>query len=127
MPSKDRSKGPKHTDEPAPPAESKAADPDVEWPELLARLVEGVVTAELQEFEDNVMAFLDSAVADAYATFVWICARVLGAAFLLTGLVLFLGIFFQWWAVFGLLGVLVIAAGALTRAMNRSSRRRPRR
>jgi len=90
-------------------------------------VVEGIVTAELHEFEDNVMAFLDSAVADAYATFVWICARVIGAAFLLTGLVLFLGIFLQWWAVFGLVGVVVIAAGALARLRRRRRERRPRR
>src|SRR5271157_4858244 len=90
MPSKDRSKEPKQTDEPS-QVQSKAASSDVEWPKLLARVVEGIVTAELHEFEDNVMAFLDSAVADAYATFVWICARMFGVAFFLTGLVLFLG------------------------------------
>jgi hypothetical protein len=112
--------------EPPPPA-SKAASPDPDWPRLLARVVEGIVTAELQEFEDNVMAFLDSAVADAYATFVWICARVIGAAFLLTGLVLFLGIFLQWWAVFGLVGIVVIAVGALASIRRRPPRRRSRR
>jgi hypothetical protein len=126
MASKDRSKEPPHTGAPA-TTRSKQANADADWPKLLARLVEGVVTAELHEFEDNVLAFLDSAVAETYASLVWICARLLGAAFLLTGLVLFLGIFFQWWAVFGLLGVLVIAAGALARFMSRSRRRRSRR
>jgi hypothetical protein len=127
MPSKDRSKEPKQTDEPSPPAESKAAGPDADWPRLLARVVEGIVTSELREFEDNVMAFLDSAVADAYATFVWICARALGAAFLLTGLVLFLGIFLQWWAAFGLVGVIVIAVGAIASIRPRQRKRRRRR
>ena len=126
MPSKDRSKEPKHTDE-ASPVQSKAANPDVEWPKLLARVVEGIVTAELHEFEDNVMAFLDSAVANAYGSFVWLCARFLGAALLLTGLVLFLGIFLQWWAVFGVVGVTVIVLGAIARVASRSPRRRPRR
>src|ERR1700693_4084139 len=114
MPSKDRSKEPADTVDRS-PTPAKGTRSDADWPRLLARVVEGIVTAELHEFEDNVMAFLDSAVADVYATFVWICARVLGAAFLLTGLVLFLGIFLQWWAAFGLLGVVVIAIGALAR------------
>src|SRR5208282_1587017 len=126
MPSKDHSKVPPEAAEPT-PAHVKAAGPDTDWPRLLARVVEGIVTAELHEFEDNVMAFLDSAVADTYATFVWICARVIGAAFLLTGLVLFLGIFLEWWAAFGLVGVVVIAAGALARLRRRRRERRPRR
>jgi hypothetical protein len=126
MPPKDRSKEPPDTVDPSPtPAKRKRSDDD--WPRLLARLVEGIVTAELHEFEDNVMAFLDSAVADAYAAFVWICARLIGAALLLTALVLFLGIFFQWWAVFGLLGVVVIAMGALARLMRRTRKVRTRR
>jgi hypothetical protein len=126
MSPKDHSSVPQDRDEPPPPA-SKAASSDPDWPRLLARVVEGIVTAELQEFEDNVMAFLDSAVADAYATFVWICARVIGAAFLLTGLVLFLGIFLQWWAAFGLVGIVVIAVGALASIRRRPARRRSRR
>ena len=126
MPSKDHSKVPPEAAEPT-PAHVKAAGPDTDWPRLLARVVEGIVTAELHEFEDNVMEFLDSAVADTYATFVWICARVIGAAFLLTGLVLFLGIFLEWWAAFGLVGVVVIAAGALAKVMSRSRRPRQRR
>ena len=126
MPSKDRSKEPPDTVDPSPtPAKGKRSDAD--WPQLLARMVEGIVTAELHEFEDNVMAFLDSAVADAYAAFIWICARLIGAALLLTALVLFLGIFFQWWAVFGLLGVVVIAMGALVRLTHRTRKLRPRR
>ena len=125
MSSKDRSKEP-------PPADSssiasKAQSSDVEWPKLLARVVEGIVTAELHEFEDNVMAFLDSAAANAYASVVWIFARVIGAAFLLTGLVLFLGIFLQWWAVFGLVGIVVIAVGALASLRRAPQRRRMRR
>ena len=125
MSSKDRSKEP-------PPADSssiagKAQSSDVEWPKLLARVVEGIVTAELHEFEDNVMAFLDSAAANAYASVVWIFARVIGAAFLLTGLVLFLGIFLQWWAVFGLVGIVVIAVGALASLRRAPQRRRLRR
>jgi hypothetical protein len=126
MPSKDRSKEPRDTVDPSPTL-AKGTHSDADWPRLLARMVEGIVTAELHEFEDNVMAFLDSAVADAYATFIWICARVLGAAFLLTGLVLFLGIFLQWWAAFGLLGVVVIAIGALARLGRRTRKLRPRR
>jgi hypothetical protein len=126
MASKDPSDEPPQAAEPTPTA-SKPAGSDADWPRLLARVVEGIVTAELHEFEDNVMAFLDSAVADAYATFIWICARVIGAAFLLTGLVLFLGIFLQWWAVFGLVGVVVIAVGALARLRRPRRERRPRR
>lgn len=126
MPSKDRSKVPPETAASAPTA-SKAASTDNEWPRLLARVVEGIVTAELHEFEDTVMAFLDSAVADAYATFVWICARGIGAAFLLTGLVLFLGTFLQWWEAFGLVGVVVIVAGALARPRRVRGRREHRR
>ena len=125
MASKDRSKEPPPAD-PSPTA-SKSQGADVEWPKLLARVVEGIVTAELHEFEDNVMAFLDSAAANAYATLVWICARVIGAAFLLTGLVLFLGIFLQWWAAFGLVGVVVIAVGALASLRRNPQRRRSRR
>lgn len=126
MAPKDRSKGPPPTDEP-PRVASKAPSADGEWPRLLARVVEGIVTAELREFEDNVMAFLDSAVADAYAAFIWICARVIGAAFILTGLVLFLRVFVEWWAAFGLAGVLVLAAGALASLKRRPRRRRSRR
>ena len=58
MPSKDRSKEPPKTGEPS-RTDDKAAAADTEWPRLLARVVEGVVTAELHEFEDNVLAFLD--------------------------------------------------------------------
>jgi hypothetical protein len=125
MSSKDRSKEPP----PADPSRiaSKAQSSDVEWPKLLARVVEGIVTAELHEFEDNVMAFLDSAAANAYASVIWIFARVIGAAFLLTGLVLFLGIFLQWWAVFGSVGVVVTAIGALASLRPSPQRRRSRR
>jgi hypothetical protein len=110
-----------------PPIADQAASHDVEWPRLLARVVEGIVTAELHEFEDNVLAFLDSVVSDAYATFIWMCALVIGAGFIVTGLVLFLGIFLQWWAAFGLVGVLVIAMGGLTRVGRRPRRRRSHR
>jgi hypothetical protein len=125
MASKDRSKEPPAADPSLIAGKSQGAD--VEWPKLLARVVEGIVTAELHEFEDNVMAFLDSAAANAYATLVWICARVIGAAFLLTGLVLFLGIFLQWWAAFGLVGVVVVAVGALASLRRNPQRRRSRR
>jgi len=125
MSSKDRSKEPPPAD--SSPIAGKAQSSDVEWPKLLARVVEGIVTAELHEFEDNVMAFLDSAAANAYASVVWIFARVIGAAFLLTGLVLFLGIFFQWWAAFGLVGIVVIAVGALASLRRAPQRRRMRR
>jgi hypothetical protein len=126
MSPKDRSKEPTHAAGSSPDA-GKEATPDTEWPRLLARLVEGVVSAELHEFEDNVLAFLDSAVADAYSTFIWICARVIGAAFLLTGLMLFLGVFLQWWAAFALVGVVIIAVGALASIRRRPRRRRSRR
>ena len=126
MPKKDRSKEPPPTAEP-PTEVSKAPHSDAEWPKLLARVVEGIVTAELHEFEDNVMDFLDAAAANAYATLVWISARVIGAAFLLTGLVLFLGIFLQWWAAFGLVGVIVIAVGAISSLRRNPQRRRSRR
>lgn len=117
-------------DQPAEPTQPAAAPPhvaerppgqEVEWPRLLARVVEGIVTAELHEFEDNVLAFLDSVVANAYASFVWVCALIVGAGFILTGLVLFLGIFLQWWAAFGAVGLAVIVVGAIAS----SGRRRP--
>jgi hypothetical protein len=128
MSPKDRSKEPPppQTAEPSPVAR-EAANPDTEWPRLLARVVEGIVTAELHEFEDTVLAFLDSAAADAYATIVWLGARIIGAAFLLTGVVLFLGTFLQWWEAFGLVGVIVIAVGALGSVSRRPRRRRSRR
>jgi hypothetical protein len=110
-----------------PPSADKAASSDAEWPRLLARIVEGIVSAELHEFEDTVMAFLDSAVADAYASFVWICARLIGTAFLLTGLTLFLGIWLQWWAAFALIGLVIIAVGSLTGNRHRSYGRRSHR
>ncbi len=84
-----------------------------EWPRLLARIVEGIVSAELHQFEENVMAFLNSAAADAYAGFVWLFARVVGACLLMTGLILFVGIFFEWWATFALIGAIVIALSFL--------------
>jgi hypothetical protein len=123
MASKDRSKAPPDIAETS-AAATKEAVADAEWPRLLARLVEGVVSAELHEFEDNVMAFLDSAIADAYGTFIRLCARAIGGAFLLTGLMLFLGIFLQWWAAFALVGVVVIALGSLAGARHRPRKRR---
>lgn len=84
-----------------------------EWPRLLARIVEGIVSAELHQFEENVMAFLNSAAADAYTSFVWLFARVIGECLLLTGLILFVGVFLQWWAVFALVGAIVIALSSL--------------
>jgi len=112
---------------PTAPIADRPAGHDVEWPRLLARLVEGVVTAELREFEDNVLAFLDSVMSQAFASFIWLCALVIGAGFIVTGMVLFLGIFLPWWGAFGLVGVLVIAMGALTRVGRRPRRRRRRR
>ena len=109
------------------PAASKAASPDTEWPKLLARVVEGIVTAELHEFEDNVMEFLDSAVADASATFIRVCAWVIGAAFLLTGLTLFAGKWMEWWAAFASVGVVVIALGSIAGARRYRRRRRSHR
>src|SRR5271168_1943302 len=126
MSPKDRSHEPPHAKEPAPDA-TRESSPDLEWPKHLARLVEGVVSAELHEFEDNVRAFLDSAAEDAYSIFIWICARAIGAAFLLTGLMLFLGVFLQWWAAFALVGVVIIALGALLSMRRRPRRRRSRR
>lgn len=126
MPSKDRSDVPPDIAQPAPTA-GKTATSDAEWPRLLARVVERIVTAELHEFEDTVMEFLDSAVADAYATFLWICTRAIGTAFLLAGLVLFLGIFLQWWADFALVGLVVIAVGAVATSRHHARRRRSHR
>jgi hypothetical protein len=123
MPSKDRSNEPPQAVEPSPTV-TKAANGDVEWPKLLARVVEGIVTAELHEFEDNVLAFLDSVVADASATFIRMCAWIIGAAFLLTGLTLFAGKWMDWWAAFGSVGLAVIVAGALVSIGRRSRRRR---
>ena len=108
---KDRSNLSPQDAEPSPIAR-EAANSGAEWPRLLARVIEGIVRAELHQFEENVMAFLNSAVADAYATFIWISARIIGAAFLLTALVLFLGIWLPWWIAFALVGVAVIAVGA---------------
>jgi hypothetical protein len=108
---KDRSKVSPQTGEPS-PVPGEPGNSGAEWPRLLARVVEGIVRAELHQFEENVMAFLNSAVADAYATFIWISARIIGAAFLLTALVLFLGIWLQWWIAFALAGVAVIAVGS---------------
>jgi hypothetical protein len=108
---KDRSNVSPHTAEPS-PVPGEPGNSGAEWPRLLARVVEGIVRAELHQFEENVMAFLNSAVADAYATFIWISARIIGAAFLLTALVLFLGIWLQWWIAFALVGVAVIAVGS---------------
>jgi hypothetical protein len=108
-------------------AASKPAGSDAEWPKLLARVVEGIVTSELHEFEDNVMAFLDSAVANAYATLIWMGARAIGAAFLLTALILLLGTFLPWWETFGSVGVVVIALGALASLRRNPRRRRSRR
>ena len=106
---KDRSDIPPETVEAAPIAGEKAS---AEWPRLLARIVEGIVSAELHQFEENVMEFLNSAASDAYAGFVWLFARVVGACLLLTALILFLGVFLQWWAVFGLVGAVVIVVGS---------------
>jgi hypothetical protein len=72
--------------------------PSAEWPRLLACIVEGIVSAELQQFEENVMAFLNSAASDAYSGFVWLFVRVVGACLFLTGLILFVGIFLELWA-----------------------------
>jgi hypothetical protein len=126
MPSKDRSNEPPQKVESS-PAASKATSPDTEWPKLLARVVEGIVTAELHEFEDNVMAFLDSAVEDAYATFIRMCAWVIGAAFLLTGLTLFAGMWMPWSAAFASVGVVVILLGSLAGAGCHRRRRRSHR
>ena len=123
MPSKDRSNEPPKTVK-ASPTTSEAASPDIEWPKLLARVVEGIVTAELHEFEDNVLGFLDSAVADASATFIRMCAWVIGAAFLLTGLTLFAGMWMPWSAAFASVGALVIALGSIVGARRRRRGRR---
>ena len=58
------------------------------------------------------MALLNSAIADAYAAFIWLCARVVGVCLLLTAMILFLGVFLQWWAVFALVGLVVIVVGS---------------
>ena len=63
-----------------PPEKSEAASiagetARAEWPQLLARIIEGIVSAELHQFEENVMAFLNSAVSGAYAGFVWLFTR----------------------------------------------------
>jgi hypothetical protein len=120
MPSKDRSKEPTKTT----PAAGKGATPEIEWPRLLARLIEGIVSAELHEFEDTVMAFLDSAVDDAYQAVVWIGARVIGAAFLLAGIVLFAEMWLPRWAAFASVGVLVIALGSFAGVRRRPRKRR---
>lgn len=97
----------------AEPASIAGERPGVEWPRLLARIVEGIVKAELHQFEENVMAFLKSAASDAYAGFVWLLARVIGACLLLTAIILFLGVFLEWWAVFALVGVVVLVGSHL--------------
>jgi hypothetical protein len=123
MSSKDRSKEPPPVAEP-PPIARKAMSSDADWPKLLARVVEGIVTAELHEFEDNVMEFLDSAVADAYAALIRVSAWVIGVAFLLTGVTLFAGMWLRWWAAFASVGVLVIALGSIAGARRRPRKRR---
>lgn len=107
----DRSEVPPRTEEPSSFA-SQSGGLGAEWPRLLARVVEGIVRAELHQFEENVMALLNSAVADAYAGLVWLCARFIGVRLLLTALILFLGVFLQWWEVFALAGLGTIALGS---------------
>ena len=107
---KDRSDVPSEGVDATPIAPERAG---AEWPRLLARIVEGMVSAELHQFEENVMAFLNSAASDAYASFIWLFARVGGACLLLTWLILFLGVFLEWWAVFALVGAIVIALSSL--------------
>jgi hypothetical protein len=123
MPDKDQPNEPPQTAAP-PPIVHKPTSQEVEWPRLLARVLEGIVTAELHEFEDNVLAFLDSVVANAYASFVWVCALTIGAGFILTGVVMFLGLFLPWWEAFAIVGLVVIAAGALASSGRRSPERR---
>jgi hypothetical protein len=91
----------------------------VEWPRLLARIVEGILSAELHQFEENVMAFLNSAATDVYAGFVRLFARIIGACLLLTAIILFLGVFLEWWAVFALVGVVVLVGSRLGSAHHR--------
>lgn len=110
-----------------PPIAEKPASAETEWPRLLARVVEAIVTAELHEFEDNVLAFLDSVVANAYASFVWICALTIGAGFILTAAVMFLGRFVAWWEAFAIVGLVVIAGGALVSSGRRRPQKRRRR
>jgi hypothetical protein len=92
---------------------SASIPPGVEWPRLLARIVEGIVSAELHQFEENVMAFLNSAASDAYAGFIRLFASVIGACLMLTATILFLGVFLQWWAVFALVGVVVLVCSRI--------------
>ncbi len=120
--SKDTAQAPAPSAESAPSAAQKAS-PETDWPRLLARVVEKIITAELHEFEDNVMAFLDSAVANAYAAFIRMFAWVVGAAFLLTGLTLVAGMWMQWWAAFASVGVVVIALGYVAGAKGPRRRR----
>jgi len=87
--------------------------PSAEWLRLVARIVERIVSAELHQFEENVMAFLNSAASDAYSGFVWLFVRVVGACLCFTGLILFVGIFLEWWEVFALVGAIVIALSSL--------------
>lgn len=108
---KDRPEMSSQTAEPSQIA-SGPASAGADWPRLLARIVEGIVRAELHQFEENVMAFLNSAIADAYASFIWIVAQVVGAGLLLTALIMFLGIWLQWWTDFALVGVAIIAVGS---------------
>jgi len=126
MPDKDQPNEPPQSATP-PPIVERPANQEVEWPRLLARVLEGIVTAELHEFEDNVLAFLDSVVANAYANFVWICAITIGAGFILTAVVLLLGLFLPWWEAFALVGLVVIAVGALASSGRRRPERRRRR
>jgi hypothetical protein len=107
----------------APPIAEKRATQEIEWPRLLARLVEGIVTSELHEFEDNVLAFLDSVVSNIRANIIWTFALTIGAGFVLTGAILFLGRFVPWWEAFGIVGLVVIAVGAVAS----SGGRRPER
>jgi len=114
------------SDIPRQPAEGSPTAADLagsaaEWPRLLARIVEGLLRSELHQFEDNVMAFLNSAVADAKASLISLAARLIGAAFLLTAAILLLGIWLQWWVAFALTGLTIIVVGS--RAGGRNYRR----
>jgi VIT1/CCC1 family predicted Fe2+/Mn2+ transporter len=63
----------------------------------------------------------NSAVADAKASLISLAARLIGAAFLLTAVILLLGIWLQWWVVFALTGLAIIVLGS--RAGGRNYRR----
>jgi VIT1/CCC1 family predicted Fe2+/Mn2+ transporter len=99
------------------------------WATLMEKALDGmahILRSEIHTFETGIEASVEALIDDALIRLAAVTAMLCGAIFLLCAFMLLLHQWLPWWLSFGIAGLSVLAAGILSHAISKPSRRRTR-